>query len=93
MVKADIVNCIAERTGCCKEAVIVVVEELMSTIKNSVITGENVYLRGFGTFDTILRREKKYRSKTGVFYILPEHFEPRFKACKEFKELVKEAEQ
>ncbi len=53
MTKAEIVNRINQRTGIEKVAVSVAVESLMETIKDNMAKGENIYLRGFGTFEII----------------------------------------
>ena len=50
MTKAEIVNEIVNTTGIDRVAVTDVVESLMNTIKTSMIKGEQVYLRGFGSF-------------------------------------------
>jgi DNA-binding protein HU-beta len=50
MTKADIVNEIAKNTGIEKVTVQKTVEAFMETIKHSMVTGNNVYLRGFGSF-------------------------------------------
>jgi len=52
--------------------------------------GENVYLRGFGTFHLKKRKEKTGRNiKIGTAVSIPAHMLPAFKACKEFAEEVK----
>ncbi|HBN64053.1 MAG TPA: integration host factor subunit beta, partial [Porphyromonadaceae bacterium] len=48
MTKADIVGEIAKTTGIEKAAVLSVVEQFMTVVKDSLAHGENVYLRGFG---------------------------------------------
>ena len=50
MTKAEIVNEVAKATGLEKVAVQSVLEASMESIKNSIIKGEPVYLRGFGSF-------------------------------------------
>ncbi len=50
MTKAEIVAEIASKTGIEKVAVQHTVEAFMDAVKNSMINGENVYLRGFGSF-------------------------------------------
>ena len=50
MTKADIVNKISSETGLEKNEVLKTVESMMSCIKDSLSEGENVYLRGFGSF-------------------------------------------
>ncbi len=47
MTKADIVNEIAKNTGIEKVTVQKTVEAFMDTVKDSMVRGSNVYLRGF----------------------------------------------
>ncbi|HSN49602.1 MAG TPA: HU family DNA-binding protein, partial [Bacteroidales bacterium] len=62
MTKAEIVADIANKTGIEKVAVQATVEAFMETLKNSMITGQNVYLRGFGSFVIKRRAEKTGRN-------------------------------
>ncbi len=90
MTKADIVNQISEKTGVEKVAVQATVEEFMSAIRGSLESGENVYLRGFGSFITKKRAEKTGRNiSKNTTIIIPEHFIPAFKPSKSFVEKVK----
>jgi len=50
MRKVEIINEIALKTGIAKPAVTIAVEAIMETIKQGMVKGDNVYLRGFGTF-------------------------------------------
>ena len=50
MTKADIVNEISKNTGIEKAIVLATVEQFMDTVKGSLAKGDNVYLRGFGSF-------------------------------------------
>ena len=59
MTKADIVNQIAETTGIEKLAVQTTVEAFMKTVKESMVNGNNVYLRGFGSFIIKKRAERR----------------------------------
>ena len=90
MRKADIVNAISEKTGVAKVDVLVALEELFKEIKTTMQTGENVYIRGFGSF-VIKRRAKKVgrHIKKGKSIEIPEHFIPSFKPAKVFMEQVK----
>lgn len=89
MTKAEIVNEIARTTGIDKASVLAVVEGLMTTIKDSLSNGENVYLRGFGTFLIKTRAEKTARNiSKNTTLIVPAHNIPAFKPCPEFKEAV-----
>ena len=58
MTKADIVREIATQTGLEKQVVLQVVEGFMDSVKSSMINGEEVYLRGFGSFIIKHRAEK-----------------------------------
>ena len=90
MTKADIVHAIAERTGLERQAILIIVEEMMATIKQNMANGENVYLRGFSTFEIVHRAQKTGRNiSKNTTVIVPEHNIPKFKPCKEFKEAVK----
>ena len=62
MTKAEIVTRINEKTGIEKVAVMAIVEEVMASIKENMAAGENVYLRGFGTFHIVERKEKVGRN-------------------------------
>jgi DNA-binding protein HU-beta len=90
MTKADIVNEISEKTGIEKMAVQATVEAFMKTIRNSMVEGKNVYLRGFGTFVVKKRAEKIGRNiSKNTTVVIPEHYIPAFKAAKTFSDRVK----
>jgi DNA-binding protein HU-beta len=90
MTKADIVNEISEKTGIEKMAVQATVEAFMKTIRNSMIDGKNVYLRGFGTFVVKKRAEKIGRNiSKNTTVVIPAHYIPAFKAAKTFSDRVK----
>ena len=50
MTKAEIVSKVSNNLGLDKNEVLATVENLMEEIKSSLNEGENVYLRGFGSF-------------------------------------------
>ena len=91
MTKSDIVNEISRSTGLEKAAVLTVVEKFMETVKDSMAHGENVYLRGFGSFIIKTRKEKTARniSKNTTIKI-PEHKIPAFKPAKTFMAEVRD---
>lgn len=91
MRKADLVTSIAEKTGVPKVDVIVVLEQFFKEVKDSLSEGENVYIRGFGSF-IIKKRAKKIgrHIKKNVAIEIPEHHIPAFKPAKVFVEQVKE---
>jgi DNA-binding protein HU-beta len=90
MTKAEIVADIATKTGIEKVAVQATVEAFMESIKSSLSDGENVYLRGFGSFIIKKRAEKTGRniSKNSTI-IIPAHNIPAFKPAKSFVNEVK----
>lgn len=90
MTKADIVSEISKSTGIDKASVLETLEKFMETVKDSLANGENVYLRGFGSFIVKVRSKKTARniSKNTTIEI-PEHKIPFFKPAKVFMEQVK----
>ena len=89
MTKADIVNDIVNQTNIDKVVVKEVVESLMDTITKSMIKGENVYFRGFGSFILKKRAEKTGRNITKNTTVkIPAHMIPAIKFCKEFVDEV-----
>ena len=90
MTKADIVNEISKDTGIEKVMVQKTVEAFMESIKDSLTEGNNVYLRGFGSFIVKQRAEKTARniSKNTTIKI-PAHNIPAFKPAKVFVNEVK----
>ena len=90
MTKADIVSEIADKTGIEKVDVQTTVEAFMSSIKGSLEDGENVYLRGFGSFVVKKRAKKTGRNiLKNTTIIIPEHNIPSFKPAKTFVDRVK----
>lgn len=90
MTKADIVNEISRSTGLEKAAVLTTIEKFMETVKETMANGENVYLRGFGSFILKTRKEKTARNiSKNTTIIIPEHKIPAFKPAKTFMEEVK----
>ena len=90
MTKADIVSQIAKTTGVDKTQVASVVEAFMERVKGTMASGENVYLRGFGTFQIKKRAEKTARNiSKNTTIIIPAHSVPAFKPAKEFILAVK----
>lgn len=90
MRKADLVAAISEKTGVPKVDVLVTLETFFKEVKGSLSEGENVYIRGFGSF-IIKKRAKKIgrHIKKNVAIEIPEHYIPAFKPAKVFVEQVK----
>ena len=90
MTKADIVKEISYKTGIEKATVLKTVEAFMETVKDSLVDGENVYLRGFGSFIIKKRAEKTARNiSKNTSIIIPAHNIPSFKPAKTFMDKVK----
>lgn len=90
MTKAELINAIAIKTGYDKQTIGNVVETAMQSIKQTIAEGDNVYLRGFGTFATKTRKTKVARNITkNVSIVVPEHKIPAFKPSPEFAKIVK----
>ena len=63
----------------------------MDSIKSSVAKGDNVYMRGFGSFIVKKRAKKTARNITkNTTVVIPEHFIPAFKPAKTFMVKVKD---
>lgn len=90
MRKADLVALIAEKSGVPKVDVLVSLEMFFKEVKHSLASGENVYIRGFGSF-VVKKRAKKIgrHIKKNVAIEIPEHFIPSFKPAKIFVDHVK----
>ena len=90
MTKADLVSDISDKTGVERIAVQAAVEAFMDSIKNALEKGENVYLRGFGSFVIKERAEKTGRNiSKNTTLIIPAHNIPSFKPSKTFVDGVK----
>ena len=91
MTKAEIVNEVAKTTGIEKTQVLAVIEEFTSLVKGSLIAGNPVYLRGFGSFIIKHRAQKAARNITRkTTMTIPAHDIPAFKPAKSFVNAVKE---
>ena len=91
MRKADLVAAISEKTGVPKVDVLVTLEYFFTEVKDSLSSGENVYIRGFGSF-VIKKRAKKIgrHIKKNIAIEIPEHYIPSFKPAKIFVDQVKD---
>ena len=94
MRKADIINQISEKTGIPKVDVLVTLEALFKEVKQTLAKGENIYIRGFGSFITKKRAAKIGRNiKKNTAVEIPEHYIPAFKPAKEFIQDIKDKNQ
>lgn len=90
MTKADVINEISDKTGIDKSDVQVTVEAFFSVIKNNMAQGENIYVRGFGSFINKKRAQKIARNiSKNTAIIIEEHYVPSFKPSKIFADKIK----
>lgn len=89
MTKAELVSEIALKTGYDKTTIGVIAEAFMNGIKSNMAKGENIYLRGFGSFVVKSRKEKVARNikKRSTVYV-PAHCVPSFKPGADFNNAV-----
>jgi DNA-binding protein HU-beta len=91
--KADVIAQISEKTGVDKGDVQQTLESFFTVVKDSLSDGENLYVRGFGSFINKKRARKVARNiSKGTSMIIDEHFVPSFKPAKVFVEQVKESD-
>lgn len=90
MTKAEVVKEVSKSTGIEATTVMAVVEGFMEAVKGSLAKENNVYLRGFGTFEVKTRKQKTARNiAKNTTVVIPEHKVPAFKPCEDFKKMVK----
>lgn len=90
MTKAEIVTEIARSTGMEKMVVLAIVEHFMENVKQHMIDGDEVFLRGFGSFIIKQRAEKTARNiGKGTTIKVPAHRIPAFRPAKSFAEKLK----
>lgn len=93
MRKVDLINKISDKTGIAKVDVLVTLETMFKEVKATLASGENLYVRGFGSFIVKKRAAKIGRNiKKNIAVAIPEHFIPAFKPAKEFMKDVKNAD-
>lgn len=89
MTKEDVIKLVAKRAGYIPEGVQLCLESFFSVVKDSMEEGNNIYIRGFGSFIHKKRAEKKARNiSKNTAVIIKEHYIPYFKPCKEFVDKI-----
>ena len=92
MTKAEVISEISEKTGIDRADVQACVEAFFVVVKDAVIGGENVYIRGFGSFINKKRARKIARNiSKNTAIVIDEHFAPSFKPSKLFIEKIKQS--
>jgi DNA-binding protein HU-beta len=90
MNKKELISEIASDTGMTKADSERVLNSVLETIKETLVSGDSVKLPGFGAFTVKERKERKGRNpQTGKDIIIPASKSPSFKAGKDLKEAIK----
>lgn len=90
MTKADIIAEVSLLTKKDQKDVAPIVEAMIKSINKAMTENKPVYIRGFGTFENVKRKEKLGRNiGKGTSIVIPEHFLPVFIFCKRIKNAVK----
>ena len=90
MTKAEVISEVADKTGIDKADVQATVEAFFKVIKDSMAEGNNIYVRGFGSFVNKKRAKKVARNiSKNTSIIIDEHFIPSFKPSKTFIQKIK----
>jgi len=91
--KADVISEIAEKTGIDKADVTTAVEAFFTVVKNSMSEGNNIYVRGFGSFINKRRAKKIARNiSKNTAIVIDEHYIPSFKPSKVFIDKIKRSD-
>jgi len=90
--KAEVISQIAEKTGIDRTDVQASVEAFFQVVKDSMAGGENIYVRGFGSFINKKRAKKIARNiSKNTAIVIDEHYVPAFKPSKVFVEKIKQS--
>ncbi|HLW21068.1 MAG TPA: HU family DNA-binding protein [Cyclobacteriaceae bacterium] len=88
--KAEVIAKISEKTGIQKDDVTQTIEAFFKVVKDSMSEGENIYVRGFGSFVNKKRAKKIARNiSKNTAIVIDEHYVPAFKPSKVFIEKIK----
>lgn len=89
MTKAELVEEVSGKTGLTRTDVAMVVDVFLEAVKKSLENGNNIEIRGFGTFKIKQRKARKARNpRTGEEVPVPDRKVPVFKPSNEFKTLI-----
>lgn len=90
MTKQDLYAAVARKTGAEKTATSVIIDAAIDEIVDAIAHGETITIRGLFTIAPKLRKEKVGRIiGRGKSIIIPAHYVPHAKFCKELKNAVK----
>lgn len=91
MTKKELAEQMAEKLRCTIPEAERFIKIFAATVKSSMIAGNQIYIRGFATFQLKTRKSKKARNiKAKTEMIIPEHKIPMVKFAPDFKDKIKE---
>lgn len=89
MIKADLIDAIAEETRFSKKDTDTFIRAFIENVSKALEEGDNVQLMGFGTFEVGERAAREGRNpKTGETVKIPASKTPKFKAGKALKDRI-----
>jgi integration host factor subunit beta len=90
LTKADVVDSVYQKTGMNRKEIRTVVDLFLEEIKDSLVKGMSIELRGFGTFEVRIRkgRQKARNPRTGKFVSVNSHGIAAFRPGRELKQDV-----
>ena len=84
--KREIVLTVSKNTGVKKKVVAPIVEQIFEVMRNSLVDGNRIEIRGFGVFDVKTYKAKPARNpRTGEEVYVEAHNKPFFKPGKELR--------
>ena len=88
MTKADIAHNVAQATGLTTRDTAAAVDVLLQSLAEALVAGHRTELRGFGTFETVLRAPRTGRNpRTGAKVKIPSRWVPVFRLGKRLRSL------
>lgn len=93
MTKSEFISAIANRSAMSKSDVEHVINNSLNVVRETVASGNSIFVRGFGTIEPKLRKAKKARNiSTGETVNIPARKVPTFKPCFSFRQEVQNGE-
>ena len=85
--KAELIEALHESSTLNRKEIHILIDSLFEEIKNAVLGGKTVELRGFGTFEVKLRKGRKRarNPKTGEIVSVDDHGVAAFRPGRELK--------
>jgi len=88
--KADLIDAVRLETKYEKYVIQEIFDSILKQTKNSLESGSSIELRGFGTFELRLRKERKKarNPKTGECLSVPPHYVVVFRSGRDLKKVI-----